>query len=221
MKKDFDFYEFAGIIVPGVVVIMGFVITISWGNQGQLKKFAELSAGSLGLGIILAYAAGHLVQSVGNLIENIWWWIEGGRPTDWVRSGKHKIVSAQQHALLQDRVRQIIDDNSFNLDSSVGKNQWHAITRQLYAAVEAANKAKRVDVFNGNYGLCRGIATSLLTILCFLSIIDWGEWKVMLILAALFFIAIYRMRRFGIHYGRELFVQCLQTMAASEKKEAE
>ncbi len=216
MKKDFDFYEFTGILVPGMVVITGFAI-LFWTDQAQFKKLADLSVGGLGLGLVIAYAAGHLVQAVGNIIEQVWWKMRGGNPTDWIRSGKHDLIASSQRELLQNRVRQMMGNNLFELNASLGVGQWYSIVRQIYAAVAAADRAKRVDVFNGNYGLCRGIASSLLVILIAFTIMNWGAWKVMLILAVLFCVAIYRMHRFGVHYGRELFVQFLQLSGPSQE----
>ncbi|MBL8809844.1 MAG: hypothetical protein JNM43_06665, partial [Planctomycetaceae bacterium] len=87
---------------------------------------------------------------------------------------------------------------------------WYGITRQIYAAVSAAGRAGRVDTFNGNYGLNRGLAASLLTIAILVLFTGRSNWpySVGLLLGAI--AALYRMHRFARHYARELFVQFLQ-----------
>ncbi len=214
--RDFDFYEFTGIIAPGMLVVVGGAIILI-PDYEKLSKLAELSVGGLGVGLLLAYIAGQLVQTIGNGVEKVWWRIRGGMPSDWVRSGKRNLIADKQHALLQDRVRQMLKSDTFELKSTLDANNWYAVTRQVYAAVASANRATRVDVFNGNYGLHRGIASSLLVLLFMVTIADWQNWKYEGLIVVLFAMAIYRMNRFGMHYGRELFIQFIQLDKSSEK----
>jgi hypothetical protein len=130
-------------------------------------------------------------------------------PSDWVRTGKHKLIADSQRNILQDKVRQMLKEDAFNLNSSLRKEQWYSITRQIYAAVAASKCAARVDIFNGNYGLHRGIASGLLALLITVVFIDWTAWRFEVFLVLLFVMAIYRMNRFAVYYGRELFVQFL------------
>ena len=75
----------------------------------------------------------------------------------------------------------------------------------------AAGHAKRIDTFNANYGLCRGLAASLLVLLFVNLICNFKGWQIHVILSALCCLAIYRFYRFGIIYARELFVEFLQS----------
>jgi hypothetical protein len=214
--RDFDFYEFAGIIAPGMLVVVGGAIILI-PDYEKLSKLAELSVGGLGIGLLLAYIAGQLVQTIGNGVEKVWWRLRGGMPSDWVRSGKYMLIADKQHTLLQDCVRQMLKSETFELNSTLDANNWYAITRQVYAAVASANRATRLDVFNGNYGLHRGIASSLLVLLFMVTIVDWQNWKYEGLIVVLIAMAIYRMNRFGMHYGRELFIQFVQLDKSSKK----
>jgi len=69
--RKFDFYEFAGIIAPGALAVYG--LARIYPELGILIHNESVSFGELGLLLILAYVAGHLIQSFGNLIEWIWW----------------------------------------------------------------------------------------------------------------------------------------------------
>ncbi len=207
--KDWDFYQIAGVIAPGMVLVVGGSILFFPAYYNGLLAVANVSLGSFGVGLILAYVAGQLLQAIGNGVEAVWWRLWGGMPTDWIRTSKHEIVAPAQRELVQSRVRDIINDSSFTLSHATNKH-WHVITRQIYAAVAAANRSARVDIFNGNYGLCRGIAAALLLLLAGSTVVHWREWKIEVVLALLMTLAVYRMHRFGVRYGRELFVQYLQ-----------
>jgi len=90
------------------------------------------------------------------------------------------------------------------------KKSWMAVVRQIDAAVQPAERRKRIETFNGNYGLNRGIAASL-SALAILTLVSRGceAWLPALLLVIGGCVAVYRMDRFGRHYGRELFVQFL------------
>ena len=212
--KEFDFYGTVGVIAPGMVMVLGTVVLFFPSDGNALLAVANLSLGSLGVGLIVAYVAGQLLQAIGNGVEAVWWRLWGGMPTDWIRTGKHEIVAPAQRERVQSRVREVISDPSFVLSRVTAKN-WYSITRQIYAAVAAANRSNRVDIFNGNYGLCRGIAAALLLLLAGAVVAHWWEWNIELVLALLLALAVYRMHRFGVRYGRELFVQYLQLPATT------
>lgn len=207
--KDFDFYEVIGVIAPGMVLVVGAVLLFFPDQHQYLLSIANVSLGSLGVGLILAYVAGQLLQAVGNGLETVWWWLWGGMPTDWIRSGKHDLVATSQRDSVQMRVRGMLNSPVFDLSTS-DKRHWYSITRQIYAAVSAAGRATRVDIFNGNYGLCRGIAAGFLLLLAWSAFVNWRAWQIEAVLAILISLAIYRMHRFGVRYGRELFLQYLQ-----------
>lgn len=99
--RQFDFYEFVGVVVPGAVVLTG--VALAWPVEGQPGAVLGISVGGLGTGVILAYAAGHLVQALGNGIEKAWWKAWGGIPTDWVRSGVRPLLARPQLPQVESR----------------------------------------------------------------------------------------------------------------------
>jgi hypothetical protein len=169
--KEFDFYGTAGVIAPGTVLVIGMTIMFFPDQGDLLKTIFGVSLGSLGIGLVLAYVAGQLLQAVGNAFEAAWWWPWGGMPTDWVRTEKHHLLSPSQRALIESRLRVTMKDPDLSLASATAKH-WYAITRQVYAAVAAASRNERVDIFNGNYGLCRG-AAGLIVLLILQLAMNW------------------------------------------------
>ncbi len=202
MNRAFDFYEYAGILVPGAVFIIGLLWLFPDGRALLSKEGVTL--GELGLFVIVAYAAGQLVQAVGNYIEWAWWKLWGGMPSVLVLGGKY--VTADQHRRILDAIRSGGMSADPNLEK-LPRVQRLAIVREMYSVVVAAKRASRVDIFSGNYGLMRGLAAAILILLGAQSLLVAGVLTIMLLLA------LQRMHRFSKHYAIELFVQYLGATA--------
>lgn len=214
--KQFDFYEFAGIVMPGAILLVGLSQVLQ--PLASLIPAKDMSLGSLGLLLILSYAAGHLIQTAGNVIEGLWWWFPG-MPSDWVRSDRWQLLSPPQRMLLEEHVPAKLGyPYPFTL-KSVDAKAWFGITRQIYAAVSAAGRAGRVDTFNGNYGLNRGLAASLIAVAVVALVAGRSNWPYSVGLLVASFAALYRMHRFARHYARELLVQFLQLPVPPEAQQ--
>lgn len=214
--KQFDFYEFAGIVMPGAILLVG--LTQISPRMAAVIPSEDMSLGNLGLFLILAYAAGHLLQAAGNLVENLWWFFSG-MPTDWIRTNTGHLLSLGQRSALQEQLPAKLNLSSPFSFSGVDAKAWFGITRQVYAAVAAAGRSGRIDTFNGNYGLNRGLGASLLIVDFLLLFDDHTNWPYAIGLAAAALAALYRMHRFGRHYARELFVQFLQLPLPPESQQ--
>ena len=204
--RQFDFYEFAGLLVPGTTVLLAlaaFFPAIPGGISGSSLGLGEVAAGS---GV--AYGLGHVVQAFGNLLEAGWWKLPGGMPSDWVGTGKASFLHARQVEALPGKIAEQLGIGGITLGGGTG---WHGITRQIYAAVSAAGRSGRVDTFNGNYGLCRGLAASFLFVAVLIVLrLGWSGRPYLSLASSAFLLAGWRAHRFGVHYARELFVQFLQ-----------
>ena len=151
--RQIDFYEFAGVVAPGVVILLA--AAIIWPEHlGSIQKL-DLSIGGFGFTLLIAYVAGHLLQAIGNGIEIMWWKINGGWPSDWPRTKKCDLLSEFQLTELQKRVRAVFDFNEFTLGPELPAKSWHPVFRQIYAAVRSAGRDGRAHTFNGNYGMFR------------------------------------------------------------------
>ena len=74
---------------------------------------------------------------------------------------------------------------------------------------------ERIDLFNAQYGMNRGIAASFLALIALLLFTSGFKlWRLEAVLAVCAGLAVYRMERFWRYYGRELYTQFL---AASEE----
>lgn len=204
--KKFDFLEFATILLPGAILIFG-LSRIYPAISGILTE-RDFNLGEFGMFVILAYAAGHIIQTLGNAIEVAWWWCVGGMPTDWLRTGKRKLIAPQQEQRIQPQIQQVLKIECPEKLSDLSKDAWYSITRQIYSAVRREGLAERLDIFNGNYGMFRGISASLVTLLVAGVAEDWPlNWRLVGTIAAAGLCSLLRMHRFGVIYAREMFVQ--------------
>jgi hypothetical protein len=196
------FYEQLGIIIPGSILMFGLVLY--YPELKLLTTKDAFSVGELGLFVLIAYAAGHLVAAIANALEKLFWW--NGMPSDWVTDDPPAPLSEEQVEKLREKV-----DSRLNITiarmAGYDKKKWWPVSRQIYADVGKNGKPDRIDTFNGNYGLNRGLASScLVLVVVALAHTDW------LIATGLFVAACiygYRAYRFGVHYARELYLQFL------------
>ena len=86
-------------------------------------------------------------------------------------------------------------------------NHLRTNARQIFADVNKNGKVERIETFNGNYGLNRGLSASCLVLAVVSATqLQWSLAAASILLAAVF---AYRAYRFGKHYARELYVQFL------------
>lgn len=206
--REFDFYEFAGVLAPGTTVIMATAMIFPDKVSPILKT--GLSLGDLGVITIMAYVIGHLTQAIGNGVECVWWWVRRGWPSDWIGQGRVGLLNKKQMDILENSIESRLGLGGIKLSKDNTRAKWHPVTRQIHAVVAGAGKAARVEIFNGNYGLFRGIAAAMLVAFTMALIAaPKTGWPVKSLILAAFALALFRMQRFGKHYARELFVQFL------------
>ena len=153
--KELNFYEFVAVVIPGVLLVFGLFILFYPSQIQTLQTITSISIGGFGLGLILGYVAGQLLQAVGNWFEKGYWSLFGGMPTDWVRTGKKKLLASTQISRLEKIVRDLQDDENLKL-SELTSHAWYSITREIDKSIVDKGSSK-VYIFNANYGLNRGL----------------------------------------------------------------
>jgi len=199
LGRGFDFYEFTGNILPGAVFLIG-IAPLSREAE-QFHFLVPESIGSVLVFVMIAYVVGHLFQGIGNLFERGYWRFWGGKPTDW------PVTKPQNEFIGFAWVRQ-------NLPSSNGYSKedlirWRTKVREAQTQIVNAGYSRRLDVFNGNYLLFRGLLVSEIGIAAFwLTATDPKLIQILracIILMAILGLTLYRMHNFAMHYARELF----------------
>lgn len=215
--KKFDFYEFTGILLPGTILVFG--LSRIYTSIVPLLSEKEFTLGGFGLFVILAYAAGHVIQSLGNGIETAWWKCAGGMPTDWLRTGKRPLIAPYQKQKVHLQIQQLLRIQCPENLSELSNEAWYSITRQIYTVIKRAGATDRIDIFNGTYGMFRGISASLVALLVIGVAENWPpNWRLVGILTVAALCSLLRMHRFGVTYAREVFVQFISIEASDLEK---
>jgi hypothetical protein len=199
------FYEQVGIVIPGSVFLVGLLFYFPALNALMAKDGVTL--GQFGIFLLLSYAAGHLLAAFGNGLEAILWKCAGGMPTDWVtKANGTSLLSASQLEAIHAKVNARFGTNIPKLPG-MDRKIWFPISRQIYADLNKNGKPERIDTFNGNYGLNRGLSAAMLGI-AVASFVQ-GQPAAGVAFVAVALVYVYRAYRFARYYGRELYVQFL------------
>lgn len=199
-----SFYEQIGIVIPGSILVFGLVLY--YPELQILTKKEGMSVGELGLFVLIAYAGGHLIAAIANALEGLFWNILGGMPSDWVTRDPPTLLSLQQIENLRTKVATRLNVTIDKMEG-LDRKTWWPISREIYADVAKNGKPDRIDTFNGNYGLNRGLASACLVLaVVALAHAQWMIGAGLLLAAATYS---YRAYRFGVYYARELYLQFL------------
>jgi hypothetical protein len=205
--NKFDYYDFIGVLAPGAAFI--FLLSIIFEKFGEFIQKPNFSLGDLGIIVFIAYITGHLLQGIGNIIEFVYWAIWNGKPTDWIRTNKHNLISAGQTHELELNLQNILKIENVNSLHELSAKAWGSIVNKLYGSIKFSGRDARAYTFNGNYGLMRGVAAGLFVTIVILLLKDVLLWKYALLCFAGFCLAIFRMHRFGCYYAREIITSYL------------
>jgi hypothetical protein len=192
MKREFSFYEFVGILVPSATLLYALQLIM---EHIYHKQFFDLSKlGETFIFILICYGVGHIIQAVGNYFENIIWLIYGGMPTKWLTQ--------------KNRFNKYLFENSLNKKiADMARKQFgdniEDYGRLTYNLLFQKEKTGRIDIFNGNYSLFRGLAVSFLIITGFC--LYYLTTPLSLLPIIPFILATSRMIRFGKYFATETF----------------
>jgi hypothetical protein len=215
--KPFNIYDILGVLAPGAVLTIG-VVTL-FPQFSSFLTNENFTFGDFGLIVLVSYLTGNLVAAVGDLLEKPYWHIFGGRHSERVQKNDGTVISAREFAALENKLRAVGMLGQSETTGTLSKEDWFALTRRIYSYIDSRRAAQRVEIFNAEFGMNRGIATGFLA-LCMILAVKWGlnSWKIDLILAVCAALALYRMHRFSRYYAQALFRNFLTSPEAPIKE---
>lgn len=206
--KQFNLYDILGVLAPGTVVTVGILAVFP--ETSSLFHGRDFSAGDFGLVVLVSYVMGNLVAGLGNFLEMPYWKAFGGQHTDVVRRNDGSVLPARQFAELEKKLRGTGMLKSDESASALNDFEWRGLTRQIYGYLGVRKLTQRIEIFNAQYGMNRGIAAGFLALVVLIAFRFGVEhWRTQVILLACAALAAYRMHRFSRYYATELFRQFL------------
>lgn len=161
MDFKINFQDLASYIVPGAVLLfllywfLGGFVDISY-------RFEITSWGTLAVSLILSYILGHLVQALGNFLEPIYEKRWGGKYSDQLLRSDNIYFAPQFKAKLLRTIEAVffltLPRSPANDDEKTAQKQIHEQAFHLcHALILQEHAAQQSDIFQGLYGLYRGL----------------------------------------------------------------
>ena len=158
--KQFSLYDILGVLAPGVVLTVG--ILALYPQALSILQNKDVSLGEFGVVLLVAYVLGNLVAALGNLLEIPYWKLFGGNHTARLRHARAKIVSGRQIAAVEERLQAVNLLKKQETISELDDMEWWDISRHVYACLDNQKATQRIEAFNAQYGMNRGIAAGFL-----------------------------------------------------------
>jgi hypothetical protein len=196
-----SYYDQVGIVIPGALFLA--IAALIMPGANALVAPQDISIGKFGIFLLLAYAAGHAVAAVGNILEFVWWSLRGGWPSDWIVYDDDRILNSVQKKQLLEKVNARLD---LKVPKIVGleAKKWRKDFGRLYGSALATNPGK-IEVLNGNYGLNRGLASAAFALTIMSATIQPDQWQATAALGAGTLIYGFRAQLFGIGFAKEVY----------------
>lgn len=194
MKRDFSFYEFVGILIPGTVILYSLYLLLKLKGINVAVDISNFGESIIFL--VLAYGIGHLMHAFGNFFEALIWTIFNGWPTNWItkkpRFSQYLFKDPNDEEKVREKLKHIF-----------GESENKDYGRLAYSYLFNKKLTERVDIFSGNYSLFRGLSISFLILSILLCL--YFNLASALISFVFFILSLYRMIRFGKYYAKEIY----------------
>ena len=194
MKRELSFYEFVALIIPSVILLfsINFILTL----EGNKPFFDFSNIGESVIFLCFSYALGHIIQGIGNFLESFIWFCFGGMPTKWLL----KVNRFNKNILDQLVTEKIKAKLCTEFGDTNDKMDYGTL---IYNKLYCKQLTGRIDIFNGNYSLFRGLSVTFIILTSFM--IFKYNYQLALICGFCLFISIRRMIRFAQTYAKEIY----------------
>jgi hypothetical protein len=145
--------------------------------------------------IVISYGVGHILHSLGNLLETVLWKLFNGIPTQWLTKKPNF-----GQTLFDEHDTDKIKAKVFLKFGEVKEKDYG---RLVYTWLFNKNLTARIDIFNGNYSLFRGLTTCFLILTVLTA--QFISWQVTPIPLSLALLSLFRMIRFAKYSAREVY----------------
>jgi hypothetical protein len=152
-------YDILGYFLPGLLVILVLILLfLNYDVKYLFEEIKRLSTTEIMLAIIIAYIIGHLIQSISNILENIFLKLPllkyiSGAPSYQYLSESNKFYSNEFKKLIINAAKEIF--KSENLKEK-------ELFNLCYSLILQKGETYRIELFVSLYGFYRGLSYSCL-----------------------------------------------------------
>ena len=193
MKKELSFYEFVGVLIPSVILLFFAEMLFEYAYEFQVIDFSKV--GETVIFLIVAYGVGHILHSLGNFLEWLLWKIYGGMPTNWLT----KKTRFGQKLFDDFETKKILE----KIYSEIGESAEKDYGRLIYTKLFSKGLTSRIDIFNANYSLFRGLTVAFILLGILSTSLLYWEYSLIPFFIAILSLA--RMIRFAKLYATETY----------------
>lgn len=201
-KIDLSFYDFVGILVPGITFLYCLHLIIARAYCLILLDFAKI--GDSVVFVVLSYVTTEvLLHPIGNFFELWYWKFWKGMPTLWLTRQKEKGFRNSRQLFKKSGGEHTTSIAQKVRATFKGRKATDDYGMSVYRFIDGHGFSKRANIFNANYSLFRGLSVVFLllgVICCY-----FHEWYIAGITIILWVLATYRMDRFAVRYAEEIF----------------
>jgi len=202
--KEWSLYDLLAVIAPGMLVLVAVAIHQPTVIDAVLSK--DLSAGAFGLITILAYIAGSLLQTLGNLLEKLYWKVRGGSPTSLAGLKNRNILTESDVSALMGKAvsDKLMPANESGTAPEAGR--WKELCDRIVMLLMIRGHADRYTLFRTHYGFNRGLGIGFLVVAISVSIRGGQDaWALGACFLGVSIATFFRMDHFGRSYGKSVF----------------
>jgi uncharacterized membrane protein YbhN (UPF0104 family) len=181
-------YDILGYFLPGLLVILVLILLfLNYNVKFLFEEIKRLSTTEIFLAIIIAYIIGHLIQSISNILENIFSKLPllkyiSGAPSYQYLSESNKFYSNEFKKLILDAAKDIF--KSENLKEK-------ELFNLCYSLILQKGETYRIELFVSLYGFYRGLLYS-----CLISSILFSMYRNFILAIAFVIFAILFLQRY-------------------------
>jgi len=163
MQPKLNFYDFVGYLIPGTI----FLLNIYWIFAGFFITDISFNLKSIGdsfLFLVLSYLFGHIIQSYANKFEEKNIKENGSWESDHYLKPENEFYSKEFKNNLYSAIK---DQFNIDIEKEVNnKKRVQEVFNLCYTLIVQENLSSQTDIFNGFYGLYRGLNIVKKVVLC-------------------------------------------------------
>jgi len=159
--EKFDYYDAVAHIIPGTIVCLFGLYVLDIAGI-SLPKISDGSLAEVGIGVAVAYTAGHLLQGISSSLEPLYYALWGGKPSVKLLERSSGYFSDAQRRELIAAMVSYFGVSEECPDDNAGKELYYQRLFERGMALCNRQKLGRVENFVASYAFHRAMMTSFL-----------------------------------------------------------